>query len=725
MRVEATVTEGIKSNLRGQGKEGKDIDGEPLDLENKAGKPEPKISNPNQISEDLSVGAVKQKRAAVAEAEGSGKTMESKVIEAGPTKTTRGGRISVTRVSSHRGERGGDVSVTTEHSPRAVQSNAKSVLSTTVPQRGVVGAPVSGLAAENPGVANAGVSPSGFPLLTPNHASIVSKNVSAFVQSQGTFGVRPPVNLSQYQSPVGPGTAQGGHAPATSLPLNPAFAALLSSLPTSEARQALLDGFANGSITYQFLHPLSYAITANPAALAQLPTSSAEPSQGGVSGLLNNASLALAPQRVGRPNMLVPGIAPSPVDQSVRGRGTGRPVRGKSSRGRGASSMPTTTTPGTSTLDPSAAEINDKSERPKKRKRDVETVTPVPQSQTMSSNDLLTNNPQSTLLEEKRELQITLKESDEQLREQKRQRHTSEAISTVGLVSNSSVKAQVNLPTVIEYSEASGSESEDDMPEEIRTSTHATKAHMDGGNASFGESRRLHGAQSKSSNRVIESQGRKESPNADPSPRATLKHRVFGNPRHAPVAKISPWTGRLLKPFIFRDAETVSPYVQLLEDIISKGGGRVSERKPIDFIYLEKKWVVQCNWLLCNMFWNGIDISEHLKYPDFSVVCVYDNIVVGCGLMTPQGYITYIGVLPGWEKCGIGRIMLWWLIQTVKPQDVTLHVQTKNSAMILYQEFGFKAEEFIVGFYNKYLPGSNFTGENNAYVMRRRGSPDD
>ena len=47
--------------------------------------------------------------------------------------------------------------------------------------------------------------------------------------------------------------------------------------------------------------------------------------------------------------------------------------------------------------------------------------------------------------------------------------------------------------------------------------------------------------------------------------------------------------------------------------------------------------------------------------------------------------------------------MLFFLIQSMPVKDITLHVLANNPSMILYQEFGFKAEEFVVGFYEKYL----------------------
>lgn len=37
-------------------------------------------------------------------------------------------------------------------------------------------------------------------------------------------------------------------------------------------------------------------------------------------------------------------------------------------------------------------------------------------------------------------------------------------------------------------------------------------------------------------------------------------------------------------------------------------------------------------------------------------------------------------------------------------KDVALHVSATNPALILYQRFGFKVEEFLSNFYDKYHP---------------------
>lgn len=72
-----------------------------------------------------------------------------------------------------------------------------------------------------------------------------------------------------------------------------------------------------------------------------------------------------------------------------------------------------------------------------------------------------------------------------------------------------------------------------------------------------------------------------------------------------------------------------------------------------------------------------------------------------------EAYISFFLVRPEWRKAGIGTFMLYHLIQTCMGKDITLHVSATNPALILYQKFGFKQEELIQDFYDKYiLPSS-------------------
>lgn len=83
---------------------------------------------------------------------------------------------------------------------------------------------------------------------------------------------------------------------------------------------------------------------------------------------------------------------------------------------------------------------------------------------------------------------------------------------------------------------------------------------------------------------------------------------------------------------------------------------------------------------------------------------MYKKLVIGCAFMTPDAYIPYIVVHPEWRRAGIARFMLYFLVQQAIPRrDVTLHVSVSNDAMLLYQQFGFKPEQYLVNFYDKYM----------------------
>lgn len=123
--------------------------------------------------------------------------------------------------------------------------------------------------------------------------------------------------------------------------------------------------------------------------------------------------------------------------------------------------------------------------------------------------------------------------------------------------------------------------------------------------------------------------------------------------------------------------------------------------------------------------------------------------------MTPdvkyhEAYVSFIFVHPDWRRAGIATFMLYHLIQvkikddtsyliassmmrltygtklciincyifkTCMGKDVTLHVSTSNPAMLMYQKFGFKPDEFILDFYDKYLPEHN-TDCRHAFLLR-------
>ncbi|KAI7826698.1 hypothetical protein BX661DRAFT_183285 [Kickxella alabastrina] len=210
------------------------------------------------------------------------------------------------------------------------------------------------------------------------------------------------------------------------------------------------------------------------------------------------------------------------------------------------------------------------------------------------------------------------------------------------------------------------------------------------------------------------------------------------------VAKVSPFHGRLLRPYIWRDFKTFGA-----DDSASGPDGKarglamlrvqrairsrshplfhtlsleslcLSKTESIDYVFFQHEHLEQVNALLCRTFWPGIDMSEALLYPEFSIVALYKRTVIGCAFLTPEAYLTYIAVSAGWEGAGIAKFMIYHLTQTVPTKDLTLHVSATNLAMLLYQKFGFKPEKFAVNFYKSYLPESSRVCPN-AFFMRLR-----
>ncbi|KAJ2818271.1 hypothetical protein GGI24_005149, partial [Coemansia furcata] len=192
----------------------------------------------------------------------------------------------------------------------------------------------------------------------------------------------------------------------------------------------------------------------------------------------------------------------------------------------------------------------------------------------------------------------------------------------------------------------------------------------------------------------------------------------------SPVSMIGPFNGRLLRPYIWRDWKNPAneadnqgaiavgseselngqdgelskealvvarkksglPMLQvhrairerrhaIFENLGLESGNKLwrDERDSIDYVYFQSEHVQQVNELLRRTFWPGIDMSDALQTPEFSIVALYRRNVVGCAFLTPDAYLTYIAVSAGWEGAGIARYMIYHLAQTVPTKDVTLH----------------------------------------------------
>ncbi|OJA20444.1 hypothetical protein AZE42_05730 [Rhizopogon vesiculosus] len=178
------------------------------------------------------------------------------------------------------------------------------------------------------------------------------------------------------------------------------------------------------------------------------------------------------------------------------------------------------------------------------------------------------------------------------------------------------------------------------------------------------------------------------------------------------------------------DWETRSPWMELMTDVREHYSYAHPVRAqlleapvPIHYVSMQASHLQQVHDLLARAFWDGIDVSELLQYsPErCSVVAMYGKTVVGVALLSsPQeAYITYLAVRAGWDNSHIATTMLYHLITLNPHRDITLHVSANNPAMLLYNRFGFKAEEFIAGFYENYLD-SQSRASMNAFRLRLR-----
>ncbi|KAJ2775901.1 hypothetical protein IWQ57_000058 [Coemansia nantahalensis] len=202
----------------------------------------------------------------------------------------------------------------------------------------------------------------------------------------------------------------------------------------------------------------------------------------------------------------------------------------------------------------------------------------------------------------------------------------------------------------------------------------------------------------------------------------------------ASVVRVSPFHGRRLRPFIWRDFQSMDdgggslrvglPMLHVLRAIRARrssdgAAAAAADRESIDYVHFQECHVPQTNALLSRTFWPGIDVSEALQYPEFSVVALYRRRVVGCAFLTPDAYVTYVAVAAGWEGAGIAKYMVYHLTRTLPTKDVTLHVSATNPAMLLYQQLGFKPETYVTGFYRDYLPKDSRACPH-AFFMRLR-----
>ncbi|XP_060806857.1 cysteine-rich protein 2-binding protein [Amyelois transitella] len=193
---------------------------------------------------------------------------------------------------------------------------------------------------------------------------------------------------------------------------------------------------------------------------------------------------------------------------------------------------------------------------------------------------------------------------------------------------------------------------------------------------------------------------------------ASTTYNTILTSKFEPTPFRSAYSGTLLRPYIRRDAETTPLWLKLTNELLKKANKKVPGYSPppratLDYSYVRPQHIAAVNDLCATHFWPGIDLTEALQYPEFSCVVTYKRLVVGCAFLVPdanhnEAYISFILTRPEWRKAKIASFMLYHLLQTCSGKDVTLHVSPTNPAIFLYQKFGFKVEELIQDFYEKY-----------------------
>ncbi|XP_058030589.1 cysteine-rich protein 2-binding protein isoform X2 [Ahaetulla prasina] len=155
--------------------------------------------------------------------------------------------------------------------------------------------------------------------------------------------------------------------------------------------------------------------------------------------------------------------------------------------------------------------------------------------------------------------------------------------------------------------------------------------------------------------------------------------RLVGSEDTTDHSLISPYTSRVLKPYIRRDYENRPPKLQLLMEIRAHyhkndPSWTAEPEAPIDYCYVRPNHIPTINSLCHEFFWPGIDLSECLQYPDFSVVVLYKKVIVAFGFMVPdvkynEAYISFLFVHPEWRRSGIATFMIYHLIQVASAPD--------------------------------------------------------
>lgn len=86
--------------------------------------------------------------------------------------------------------------------------------------------------------------------------------------------------------------------------------------------------------------------------------------------------------------------------------------------------------------------------------------------------------------------------------------------------------------------------------------------------------------------------------------------------------RLSPFTGRSLKPYIRRETTMVPPWVCLMAELTLCVGKEKSERRSVDFCYVSAHHVSVINSLCEHFFWPGVDGKYAVNYGVFLTNCL-------------------------------------------------------------------------------------------------------
>lgn len=87
----------------------------------------------------------------------------------------------------------------------------------------------------------------------------------------------------------------------------------------------------------------------------------------------------------------------------------------------------------------------------------------------------------------------------------------------------------------------------------------------------------------------------------------------------------SPYTGRVLHPFIFRNDYCVPPWVKLMCELQYEVNGELASRASVDYSYVRPQHIAAVNALLQRMFWPGIDSENASRQSQSGKITLFSS----------------------------------------------------------------------------------------------------